>query len=202
MNRREIIAGLGSAAAWPLAARAQQPAMPMIGFLHPTSPDAFPDRLRGFRQGLREMGYVEGENVAIVYRFAENQIDRLPAMADELILRGVSVIAAANSPPALAAKAATTTVPIIFISPEDPVRLGLVASLAKPGGNLSGINLLSGELVAKRLELLRELVPQIVSGCTRQSRQSFDYRDRVEGCGTSCSRYGTSNSDPGGQHQS
>jgi putative ABC transport system substrate-binding protein len=134
LRRREFITLLGGAAAWPLAARAQQPAMPMIGFLHPTSPDAFPDRLRGFRQGLREMGYVEGENVAIVYRFAENQIDRLPAMADELILRGVSVIAAANSPPALAAKAATTTVPIIFISPEDPVRL----------------------------ELLRELVPQIV----------------------------------------
>ena len=164
MRRREFITLLGGAAAsaWALAARAQQATVPVIGFLHPTSPDAFPDRLRGFRQGLREMGYVEGENVTIAYRFAENQIDRLPAMADELILRGVSVIAAANSPPALAAKAATTTIPIVFISPEDPVRLGLVASLAKPGGNLSGINLLSGELVAKRLELLRELVPQIV----------------------------------------
>ena len=162
-TRREFIALLGgAAAARPLAARAQQAAVPVIGFLHPTSPDAFPDRLRGFRQGLREMGYVEGENVTIAYRFAENQIDRLPTMVDELISRGVSVIAAANSPPALAAKAATTTIPIIFISPEDPVRLGLVASLAKPGGNLSGINLLSGELVAKRLELLRELVPQIV----------------------------------------
>ena len=163
MRRRKFITLLGgAAAAWPIAARAQQAAVPVIGFLHPTSPDAFPDRLRGFRQGLREMGYVEGENVTIAYRFAENQIDRLPAMVDELISRGVSVIAAANSPPALAAKAATTTIPIIFISPEDPVRLGLVASLAKPGGNLSGINLLSGELVAKRLELLRELVPQIV----------------------------------------
>jgi ABC-type uncharacterized transport system substrate-binding protein len=163
MRRREVITLLGGAAvAQPLAARAQQAAVPVIGFLHPTSPDAFPDRLRGFRQGLREMGYVEGENVTIAYRFAENQIDRLPALVDELISRGVSVIAAANSPPALAAKAATTTIPIIFISPEDPVRLGLAASLAKPGGNLSGINLLSGELVAKRLELLRELVPQIV----------------------------------------
>jgi len=108
------------------------------------------------------MGYVEGENVTIDYRFAENQIDRLPAMAEVLVSRGVSVIAAANSPPALAAKAATTSIPTVFISPEDPVRLGLVASIAKPGGNLSGINLLSGELVAKRLELLRELVPQIV----------------------------------------
>jgi ABC-type uncharacterized transport system substrate-binding protein len=161
MKRREFITLFGSAGAWPLAARAQQAAMPVIGFLHPTSPDAFPDRLRGFRLGLKETGYVEGENVTITYRFAENQIHRLPAMADELVSRHVAVIAAANSPPALAAKAATATMPIIFISPEDPVRLGLVTSLAKPGGNLSGINLLSGELAAKRLDLLRELVPGV-----------------------------------------
>jgi putative ABC transport system substrate-binding protein len=162
MRRRAFITLLlgGAAATWPLAARAQQPAMPIIGFLHPTSPDAFPDRLRGFRQGLKETGYVEGENVMTLYRFAENQIDRLSAMAGDLVTSRVAVITAANSPPALAAKGATTTIPIVFITPEDPVRLGLVASLAKPGGNLTGINLLSGELAAKRLELLRQLVPR------------------------------------------
>jgi putative ABC transport system substrate-binding protein len=159
-NRRAFITLIGAAAAWPLAARAQQqPAMPVIGFLHPTSADALPDRLRGFRQGLKETGYVEGENVMILYRFAENQTDRLSAMAGDLVTSRVAVITAANSPPALAAKAATTTIPIVFITPEDPVRLGLVTSLAKPGGNLTGINLLSGELAAKRLELLRQLVP-------------------------------------------
>jgi len=159
MRRRDLILAFGGAAAWPLPLGAQS-AVPVIGFLHPTSPDAFPDRLRGFRQGLKETGYVEGENVTITYRFAENQIDRLPAMAEELVRSRVAVIAAANSPPALAAKAATNNIPIVFIAPEDPVRLGLVTSLARPGGNLSGINLLSGELAGKRLELLRELVPE------------------------------------------
>jgi putative tryptophan/tyrosine transport system substrate-binding protein len=162
IGRREFITLLGGvAAAWPLAARAQQATIPAIGFLHPASPDAFPDRLRGFRQGLKDTGYVEGENAMIIYRFAENQIDRLPAMAGELVRSQVAVIAAANSPAALAAKAATTTIPIVFITPEDPVRLGLVPSLSRPGGNLSGINLLSGELQAKRLELLRQLVPRV-----------------------------------------
>jgi putative ABC transport system substrate-binding protein len=165
MIRREFITLLGGAAAssvcWPLAAQAQQRATPHIGFLHPTTPDAFPDRLRGFRRGLKEAGFVEGENLVISYRYAENQLDRLPALAAELVSSRVDVIAVANSPPALAAKAATTTVPIVFVSPEDPVRLGLVATLSRPGGNLSGINLLSGELAAKRLELMRELVPRM-----------------------------------------
>src|SRR6266849_2857314 len=124
MRRRSFIAMLGGAAVWPLVVQAQQPPMPVIGFLHPTSPDGFADRLRGFRRGLKETGYVEGENVMISYRFAENRIDRLPAMAGELVRSQVAVIAAANSPPALAAKAATKTIPIVFIAPEDPVGLG------------------------------------------------------------------------------
>jgi putative ABC transport system substrate-binding protein len=157
IGRRQFISVLGGVAAtWPLAAGAQQP-MPVVGFFGITSPDEYADRLRAFRQGLKDTGYVEGESVAIEYRWAENQMDRLPELAAELVRRRVAVIVTIGG--AAAAKAATTTIPIVFAAGEDPVRLGLVASLARPGGNLTGVNFFNAEVTAKRLELLHELVP-------------------------------------------
>jgi len=159
MRRRQFLSVLGGAAAWSLAARAQS-AMPVVGFLSSQYLEGYREPLRGFRQGLKESGYVEGENVAIEYRWAENQTARLPALAAELIHRGIAVMTAMDSPTVLAAKASTMTIPIVFNTGEDPVRLGLVTSLARPGGNLTGVNFFAAELAAKRLGLLRELLPE------------------------------------------
>jgi putative tryptophan/tyrosine transport system substrate-binding protein len=161
MRRREFITLVGSAAAASsFAARAQQPAMPVVGFLDSRSIETVGSRLRGFRQGLGDEGYVEGRNVMIEYRWAENQLDRLPELAGDLVSRHVSTIVASGGQPVnFAAKAATTTIPVIFLSPQDPVTIGLVNSLARPNGNLTGVNFFNGEVASKQFELLHEILP-------------------------------------------
>jgi ABC-type uncharacterized transport system substrate-binding protein len=161
MRRRDFITLVGGVAAWPLAASAQQAAIPVVGFMHASSAQTFTRQLAAFLKGLAESGYVDGRNVAVEYRWAEGQNDRLPAMAADLVRRQVAVIAATTTPAALAAKAATTTIPIIFELGSDPVELGLVASLSRPGGNVTGVTQSNIEVAPKRLELLHELLPTV-----------------------------------------
>ena len=203
MRRREFITLLGGAAAWPLAARAQQPAMPVVGLSaagQPRLPGAL--ALRSVKPSTKP-GYVEGHNVMVEYHWLDGQYDRLPALMADLVRSRVAVIATpGSSPAALAAKAATTTVPIVFGVAEDPVKLGLVASLARPGGNATGINLLSAEVVAKRMGLLRDLVPRAVRvAVLRQSSQPFDRRGYVTRHTGSCACPRTASSGPPRRHQ-
>jgi len=182
VRRRRFITLLGgAAAAWPLAARAQQAAMPVVGFLHSASPEPFASAVVAFRQGLSETGYIEGQNVAIEYRWAEGQYDRLPALAADLVRREVAVIAAiAGNAPAQAAKAATSSIPIVFVSGGDPVSAGLIASLNRPGGNITGVSWIATVLVPKQLELLRRLArnPAVIGALVNPSYPDHDFQVR------------------------
>jgi putative ABC transport system substrate-binding protein len=198
MRRREFIAVLGAAAAWPLTARAQQAATPVIGFLGSDSPDLYADRLRAFRQGLKETGYAEGQNLGIEYRWAEGHNDRLPALVADLVRRELAVIVTSTTPSVLAAKEATTTTPIVFFVAGDPVALGLVASLNRPGANLTGTTTLTLDVGSKWLELLHELVPTAKTFAllinptspTLAEAQAKDLRQRATalGCKYTCWR--------------
>jgi putative ABC transport system substrate-binding protein len=175
MKRREFMSLLGGAAAWPLAARAQQPAMPVVGFLGSTPAGPYAAIVAAFRQGLKETGFVEGQNLAIEYRWADNQHDRLPALAADLVSRKVAVIVTSGSvPPALAAKAATSTIPIVFHTGLDPLAAGLVSSINRPGGNITGVTFLTEASTLKRLSLLRDLVPANVIGLLANRPEATD----------------------------